>query len=165
MLNIQDYQRYSGEKKIALMDNSTVSFLEQVERAGISTKELLKDYDAILIPNWVSEEICDSIYRKDYTRFLLALLPCIIRLFSCKVENALETELYDKLRFCATIGIFVTGKAFMYSYTFQKVLVCGIAFLNLSSSSFIASSYFLSSSALFRAASLMICMKNLIQRT
>lgn len=26
------------------------SFLEQVERAGISTKELLKDYDAILIP-------------------------------------------------------------------------------------------------------------------
>lgn len=69
MLNIQDYQRYSGEKKIALMDNSTVSFLEQVERAGISTKELLKDYDAILIPNWVSEEICDSIYRKDYIEF------------------------------------------------------------------------------------------------
>lgn len=66
MLNIQDYQRYSGEKKIALMDNSTVSFLEQVERAGISTKELLKDYDAILIPNWVSEEICDSQYRKNY---------------------------------------------------------------------------------------------------
>lgn len=66
MLNIQDYQRYSGEKKIALMDNSTVSFLEQVERAGITTKELLKDYDAILIPNWVSEEICDSQYRKDY---------------------------------------------------------------------------------------------------
>ena len=66
MLNIQDYQRYSGEKKIALMDNSTVSFLEQVERAGIPTKELLKDYDAILIPNWVSEEICDSQYRKDY---------------------------------------------------------------------------------------------------
>ena len=66
MLNIRDYQRYSGEKKIALMDNSTVSFLEQAERAGISTKELLEDYDAILIPNWVSEEICDSIYRKDY---------------------------------------------------------------------------------------------------
>lgn len=72
MLNIQDYQRYSGEKKIAPMDNSTVSFLEQVERAGISTKELLKDYDAILIPNWVSEEICDSIYRKDYIERLYA---------------------------------------------------------------------------------------------
>lgn len=34
MLNIQDYQSYRGEKKIALMDNSTVSFLEQAERAG-----------------------------------------------------------------------------------------------------------------------------------
>lgn len=66
MLNIQDYQSYSGEKKIALMDNSSVSFLEQVERLGISTKELLVDYDAILIPNWVSEEICDSVYRKKY---------------------------------------------------------------------------------------------------
>ena len=72
MLNIQDYQSYSGEKKIALMDNSTVSFLEQAERAGISTKELLEDYDAILIPNWVSEEICDSIYRKDYIERLYA---------------------------------------------------------------------------------------------
>lgn len=82
MLNIQDYQRYSGEKKIALMDNSTVSFLEQVERAGISTKELLKDYDAILIPNWVSEEICDSIYRKDYIERLYAAgLPIITDLF------------------------------------------------------------------------------------
>ena len=60
MLNIRDYHRYSGEKKIALMDNSTVSFLEQVECAGISTKELLKDYDAILIPNWVSEESRDD---------------------------------------------------------------------------------------------------------
>ena len=54
------------------MDNSTVSFLEQAERAGISTKELLEDYDAILIPNWVSEEICDSIYRKDYIERLYA---------------------------------------------------------------------------------------------
>lgn len=72
MLNIQDYQSYSGEKKIALMDNSTVSFLEQAERAGISTKELLEDYDAILIPNWVSEEICDSIYRKEYIERLYA---------------------------------------------------------------------------------------------
>ena len=39
---------------------------------GVSTKELLEDYDAILIPNWVSEEICDSIYRKDYIERLYA---------------------------------------------------------------------------------------------
>ena len=52
------------KQKFALMDNSTVAFLEQVERAGISAKELLIGYEVILIPNWISEEICDSIYRK-----------------------------------------------------------------------------------------------------
>ena len=54
MLNIPEYRNYSGETKIALMDNSTVAFLEQVERAGISAKELLIGYEVILIPNWVS---------------------------------------------------------------------------------------------------------------
>lgn len=29
MLNIPEYRNYSGETKIALMDNSTVAFLEQ----------------------------------------------------------------------------------------------------------------------------------------
>ena len=42
MLNIPEYRNYSGETKIALMDNSTVAFLEQVERAGIYAKELQK---------------------------------------------------------------------------------------------------------------------------
>ena len=45
MLNIPEYRNYSGETKIALMDNSTVAFLEQVERAGISEKELLIGYE------------------------------------------------------------------------------------------------------------------------
>ena len=72
MLNIPEYRNYSGETKIALMDNSTVAFLEQVERAGISAKELLIGYEVILIPNWVSEEICDSIYRKNFIESLVA---------------------------------------------------------------------------------------------
>ena len=45
MLNIPEYRNYSGEIKIALIDNSTVAFLEQVERAGISAKELLIGYE------------------------------------------------------------------------------------------------------------------------
>ena len=72
MLNIPEYRNYSGETKIALMDNSTVAFLEQVERAGIYAKELLIGYEVILIPNWVSEEICDSIYRKNFIESLVA---------------------------------------------------------------------------------------------
>lgn len=79
-----------------------------------------------------------------HTRFLVVLLPCIIRLYFCNVANALEIELYDKFRCFAAIGILVTGKALRYSYTVQKLLVCGTLALNLSSSSLIVSSYFLS---------------------
>ena len=44
MLNIPEYRNYSGETKIALMDNSTVAFLEQVERA-----ELLIAFSTIIL--------------------------------------------------------------------------------------------------------------------
>ena len=76
-----------------------------------------------------------------HTRFLVVLLPCIIKLYFCNVANALEIELYDKFRCFAAIGILVTGKALRYSYTVQKLLVCGTLALNLSSSSLIVSSY------------------------
>ena len=76
-----------------------------------------------------------------HTRFLVVLLPCIIKLYFCNVANALEIELYDKFRCFAAIGIPVTGKALRYSYTVQKLLVCGTLALNLSSSSLIVSSY------------------------
>lgn len=71
MLNIPVYQSYNGETKIALMDNSTIAFMEQMERVGISAKGILCDYDKILIPNWVLEEIHDSVYREIYIADLI----------------------------------------------------------------------------------------------
>lgn len=66
MFNILRYQRYNDETKIALMDNSTIAFMEQMERLGISAKEVLRGYNKILIPNWVLEEVQDSVYRERY---------------------------------------------------------------------------------------------------
>ena len=63
ILNIPTYNNHLKETKIALLDNSTISFLEQL---GIITKNLFIDYDAIFIPNWVSKEINNSVYRKRY---------------------------------------------------------------------------------------------------
>lgn len=57
MLNIPIFHQYNGETKIALMDNSAVAFMEQVERNGVSAKELLREYDAVFIPNWVIKEV------------------------------------------------------------------------------------------------------------
>lgn len=51
MLNIPTFHQYNGETKIALMDNSAVAFMEQMERNGISAKELLRGYDAVFIPS------------------------------------------------------------------------------------------------------------------
>ncbi len=70
MLDIPEYKKYAGETKIALIDNSTISFLEQIERAGVTARRLLMDYDTVLIPAWVYEEICDSIYHERYIESL-----------------------------------------------------------------------------------------------
>lgn len=72
MHNVPVYQKYNGEKKIALMDNSTIAFMEKVERSGVPAKELLRGYDCVLIPNWVLEEVCDSEYRIGYIERLVA---------------------------------------------------------------------------------------------
>lgn len=72
MLNIPRYTQYRGETKIALMDNSTIAFMEQMERCGDSAKELLRGYDVIFIPNWVLEEVEDSEYRCRYIEALKA---------------------------------------------------------------------------------------------
>ena len=54
MLNIPEYKHYNGESRIALLDNSAVSFMEKLERCGILTGELLRGYELVLIPNWVA---------------------------------------------------------------------------------------------------------------
>ena len=73
MHNIPVYKQFSGEKKIALMDNSTVSFLEKMERYGISaTRELLRGYDVIFIPGWVLEEVNASPYHSQYIENLIS---------------------------------------------------------------------------------------------
>ena len=70
MLNIPKYMHYDGESKIALMDNSSIAFMEQLERNGYSAKVLLRGYDVIIIPNWVLEEVKDSIFRSNYIESL-----------------------------------------------------------------------------------------------
>jgi hypothetical protein len=71
MLRIPTYTQYNGETKIALMDNSTIAFIEQIERQGYSVRELLRGYDVIFIPNWVLEEVQDSKYRSNYIKDLV----------------------------------------------------------------------------------------------
>lgn len=70
MLNIPVYDKYNGEKKIALLDNSTIAFMQQLEYKGCYPESLLKEYDVIFLPAWVAEEVLDSEYRQRYVEAL-----------------------------------------------------------------------------------------------
>lgn len=71
MCRISLYREYKGEKRIALIDNSSIAFLEKLERCGVVTRDCLLDYDVILIPSWVLAEVKDSLYRIQYLQMLL----------------------------------------------------------------------------------------------
>lgn len=71
MLNIPVYEKYSGEKRIALLDNTAVSFMLQLDNRGHHPETLLGDYDIVFIPNWVAKEIRDSEFRAKYVEKLV----------------------------------------------------------------------------------------------
>lgn len=70
MLNIPEYKEYGGEKKIALMDNSSLAFMHELSQRSCPSDRILEVYDLILIPKWVMEEIEDSEYRSAYVEQL-----------------------------------------------------------------------------------------------
>lgn len=74
MLNIPEYIQYGGETRIALIDTSTLGFMHEIERRNNQQENradrIFRDYDLILIPKWVMEEIEDSQYRVNYVHQL-----------------------------------------------------------------------------------------------
>lgn len=56
---------------IALMDTSSISFMQKLQNKGIKLDKVLKDYDLILIPKWVLSEIQDAAGRAEYVQSLI----------------------------------------------------------------------------------------------
>lgn len=61
-----------NKKHIALLDTSSISFMEGLAAKGIQSDSILKDYDLILIPEWVLAEINDAEGRSNYLQKLIA---------------------------------------------------------------------------------------------
>lgn len=57
--------------QIAILDNCSVDFLSKISN-WISGKIIFKDYDLILIPEWINAEINDSKTRHNYIEQLIA---------------------------------------------------------------------------------------------
>lgn len=59
------------KKRIALMDTSSISFIQSLQNQGIKIDSILKDYELILIPGWVLAEIEDAPGRAEFIRNLV----------------------------------------------------------------------------------------------
>lgn len=60
-----------GKRHIALLDTSSISFMQGLSEKGLQVEAILKDYDLILIPEWVLTEINDAPGRADYVQKLI----------------------------------------------------------------------------------------------
>jgi len=71
MIEITPIVNIDNKKHIALLDTSSISFMQRIKEAGITPDTVLEDYDLILIPEWVLAEINDSEGRADYVQMLI----------------------------------------------------------------------------------------------
>ena len=73
MMTITKITNIDNKKHIALLDTSSISFMQGLHEKGITSEEILKDYDLILIPEWVLTEIKDAEGRVGYLEQLIEL--------------------------------------------------------------------------------------------
>ena len=73
MMTITRITNIDNKKHIALLDTSSISFMQGLEAKGIPADDILRDYDLILIPEWVLVEINDAEGRANYLQKLIEL--------------------------------------------------------------------------------------------
>ena len=73
MMTITKITNIDNKKHIALLDTSSISFMQGLEAKEISADDILSDYDLILIPEWVLVEINDAEGRANYLQSLIDL--------------------------------------------------------------------------------------------
>lgn len=71
MLEITKITEIYNKRHIALLDTSSISFMQGLQTKGLQPETVLKDYDLILIPEWVLAEINDAVGRADYVQGLI----------------------------------------------------------------------------------------------
>lgn len=73
MMTITKITDIDNKKHVALLDTSSISFMQGLHEKGVASDEILKDYDLILIPEWVLTEIKDAEGRARYLQQLIDL--------------------------------------------------------------------------------------------
>lgn len=91
MLEITKITEIDNKRHIALLDTSSISFMQGLQTKGLQPETVLKDYDLILIPEWVLAEINDAVGRADYVQ---GLIEQGYPIFSIAEEKYSEKEKY-----------------------------------------------------------------------
>lgn len=71
MIEIVKITKIDNKKHIALLDTSSISFMQTLQIKGVRSESVLKVYDLILIPQWVLMEINDAPGRANYVQGLI----------------------------------------------------------------------------------------------
>lgn len=71
MIEITKITEIGDKRHIALLDTSSISFMQELSIKGLQPEVILNDYDLLLIPEWVLTEINDAPGRADYVQRLI----------------------------------------------------------------------------------------------
>ena len=101
MIEITKITEIGDKRHIALLDTSSVSFMQGLSIKGLQPEVILTDYDLILIPEWVLTEINDSSGRAEYVQKLIDKeypIFCIEEGAYTDLTNNEEGNLYQIVR-------------------------------------------------------------------
>lgn len=118
MNNLPVYNSYNGETEFALLDNSVVAFMEQMHRNGFQVGDLLRQYDAILVPGWVLEEVQCSPYRSQY---LTDLQNAGFPIYKVNEEDMIKFADEDEVQMLHIVKAAVMNLAQLKSYIRKNV--------------------------------------------
>lgn len=71
MIRISPITRIDNQKHIAILDTSSISFMQKLQEKGVRIGNILCDYELILIPGWVLIEIEDAEGRAGFVQALI----------------------------------------------------------------------------------------------
>ena len=97
-MQITKITELDGKRHIALLDTSSISFMQGLSEKGLQVEAILKDYDSVLIPEWVLTEINDAPGRADYVQKLIKQgypIYCIEEGAYTDLANGEEGNLYQ----------------------------------------------------------------------
>ena len=101
MIEITKITEIGDKRHIALLDTSSISFMQGLSIKGLQPEVILNDYDLLLIPEWVLTEINDAPGRADYVQKLIDQeypIFCIEEVSYTDLANNEEGNLYQIVR-------------------------------------------------------------------